>query len=263
MNMENKVVLITGASSGLGKALMEKFIDNGNYKVYAGIKNAKEELVGIKGVTRVNLDVTRDSDVEQFIDLIMMKEKRIDVLINNAGITLVGQTDKFDIIDYKNILDVNSIGAFRLIKKSLPLMKENGGRIINIVSLNGVVAFPNFGLYSSSKFAEEALGTSLRYELYKENIFVTNIIPGAIKREKELDKGLPHKSAREKFVLLKILMPMLTYKDVARQIIKCVENPCPPARVLLGNDALLTCFLNKLVPNNMWDKIMLYVWNKK
>ncbi len=251
-----KVVFVTGASGNLGSVIVQK-LRLKKYKVYSGSRTK----AGREGW--IQLDITSDSDCRKAIKQIIDKEGRIDVLVNNAGLSLAGPTAGFSSKDYLNILNINAVGAFRLIKEVIPYMKkQKSGKIINITSLNGFAALPNFGLYSSSKFALEALGQSLRYELAGSGIWVTNIAPGAILNKSENSPNLPHKSAREKFWFLKILLPMISNKEVAREVINVIKNPSPPPRVILGNDAKITYLLQKFLPMAFWDKLMLYIWNK-
>ncbi|OGM10393.1 hypothetical protein A2159_01945 [Candidatus Woesebacteria bacterium RBG_13_34_9] len=256
--MEKKVVFITGASSGLGKVIADK-LDSEGYVVYRGVKEQEE----VRHKKDIRLDISSDDDCAIAIEKIRKEESRIDVLINNAGYTLAGETCKFGSNEYLNILNVNSVGAFRLIKKVVPIMKkQRSGKIINITSLNGLVSLPNFGLYSSSKFALDAQGIALRYELAKDGIWVINVAPGAIEN-KEKSTNLPHKPAREKLWILKLLMPMISREEVSEKIEEIIKKPNPPARVILGNDAKITYFLQRFLPSCCWDKLMLYVWNKK
>lgn len=256
--MKRKIILVTGASRGLGRVMAEILETNG-YTVYKGVRNIQEG-----GGKVVKLDITNEQDCRDAVKQIIEKEGRIDVLINNAGYTIAGPTTGFEIKDYQQILNTNTIGAFRLIKEVVGQMrKQKYGRIINITSLNGLVALPNFGLYSSSKFALEALGLSLRYELAKDNVWVTNFAPGAIASGAKEGAPLPHKPAREKFKILYFLMPMITQEKIAQKLIEIIENPRPPASVLMGNDAKITHLLQKILPGVVWDKLLLFVWNKK
>jgi short-subunit dehydrogenase len=211
----------------------------------------------------IRLDISGDNDCESAIEKIQKEVGRIDVLINNAGYTISGKTCEFGSTEYLNILNVNVIGAFRLIKKVVPTMKkQKSGRIINITSLNGLVSLPNFGLYSSSKFALDALGVALRYELAKDGIWITNVAPGAISSG-EKGTSLPHKPAREKLWILKLLMPMISREEIAGKIEEIIRKPNPPSQVVLGNDAKITYFLQRFLPSCCWDRLMFYVWNKK
>ena len=211
------------------------------------------------------LDITSNKDCKLAVEKIISEEGRIDVLINNAAYTLAGPTIEFESQEYLEILNINAVGAFRLIKEVYPYMKgKKSGKIINITSFNGLVSLPNFGLYSSSKFAMEALGLSLRYELAEDGICVTNVAPGAISIDRQKrGKTLPHRTAREKFWILRILMPMISRDAIVRKVENIIENSSPPARVVLGRDAKITTFLQRCLPSVVWDRLMRFVWNKK
>lgn len=254
--MKKVVVLVTGTSSGLGKVIAHK-LELKKYRVYWG---SREKIAHPR---QIKLDVTSDSDCDEAVRKIIKKEGRIDVLVNNAGYSLAGPTTDFSSEDFLKILDTNSVGPFRLIKRVVPYMrKRKSGRIINITSLNGFAALPNFGLYSSSKFALEALGQALRYELVGSGIWITNVAPGAILDEKKDVSKLPHKSAREKFWFLKILLPMITKEAVAQNVIDIIKSPNPPPRVVLGNDAKIVFLLQRYLPDFLWDRLMFFVWNR-
>lgn len=259
-----RVVLVTGCTSGLGEALARSLSSVG-FTVYAGARNPDKLKVKAIRLHPVRLDITSDRECELAVKKIIKEEGRIDVLINNAGYTLVGRTAGFSPQEYLQILNTNAVGAFRLIKLVYPHMKaQKSGKIINITSLNGLVSLPNFGLYSSSKFALEALGLALRYEFAKDGVWVTNVAPGAIARKSEgIEKRLPHRTAREKFFLLRLVMPMITQEKVVGEILRLLKNPSPPARLVLGADAKITSRLHKLLPGGIWDKLVRYVWSKK
>lgn len=259
-----RVVLVTGCTSGLGEALA-KALSSAGFTVYAGARNPNKLKIKASRLHPVKLDITSDRECELAVKKIIKDEGRIDVLINNAGYTLAGRTVGFSTQEYLQILNTNAVGAFRLIKLVYPQMKtQNSGRIVNITSLNGLISLPNFGLYSSSKFALEALGLALRYEFVKDGIWVTNIVPGAIAQPKDEDiKRLPHRTAREKFVILKLLMPMITQEKVVNKILQILENSNPPARVILGADARITHTLYKLLPISIWERLVRFVWYKK
>lgn len=256
-----KVILVTGASSGLGKEIIE--ILSKDYVVYAGIRNIGEVEEG-ENIRSVKLDITSDKDTKDAIEKIVKDEGRVDVLVNVAGYTLVGPSLDFTSDDFSKLLDVNTVGAFRLIKNAvLDMKKRKEGRIINITSLNGLISFPNFGLYSASKHGLDALGLALRYELAKDGIWVTNIAPGAILSDEKTSKALPHKPAREKFKFLYFLMPMVTRREVALKIRDLIESSNPPGEIIMGADAKITTFLKRVPPPFIWEYLMSYVWSKK
>ena len=268
--MKSKVVLVSGCSRGLGKMLAESLAKK-DYVVYAGIRDLEgtKELTSswkklLPNIKPVKLDVTSDADCEKAVGEIYKKEKRLDVLINIVGYSKAGPLEQFSVEDYKNILDTNAIGAFRLIRQVVPLMKkQKKGKIINVTSLNGLLALPNFGIYCSSKFALEALGLSLRYELVRDNVWVTNVEPGAIYSKDGNAVKLPHTPVREKFWFLRRFLPMIEREEVVKAIEKLIANPSPPAQIILGPDALATTFLQKYLPGFIWDKLLIYVWARQ
>ncbi|MEK7570682.1 MAG: SDR family NAD(P)-dependent oxidoreductase [Patescibacteria group bacterium] len=265
-----KVIVISGCSSGLGKYIAEKLESKGN-KIFAGIRDeeAIKELSKIwkkegKDITPIKLDVTNDEVCQKAVKKILQHGKRIDVVINNAASVLVGPASEQTSQNFLDILNTNTVGAFRLTKYVLPSMKEQkGGKIINITSLNGILALPNFAMYCSSKFALEALGLAWRYEVARDNIWITSLAPGAIMNPDEhKKKKMPHKPAREKFFILKLLMPFLTYEKITNKIESIINQSNPPAEVIMGADAFITSNLQRFLPRNIWDRLVLYVWNK-
>lgn len=258
---QTKVVLIAGASSTLGGQIAEEFA-NRDFDVFGVSRSIP---TGKRSYKFLKADVTKNSDCKRVINSVLKEVGRIDVLVNAAGVTLTGPAESFTPEDYLRILDVNSVGAFRMIKEVVPTMrKAGGGRVINITSLNGLVSLPNFALYSSSKHALEALGLAISYELAGDKIFVTNVAPGAIDFENlQVPKRLLHKPAREKFRLLYILFPMIKARAIARKIVDLAETEKPPQRVLLGRDVVVTNLLSRFLPWFMWSRLMSYIWGKQ
>jgi len=251
-----KVILITGGASGLGEKIAKRFAVKGHI-VYCTSRSIK--FLKVDGINFIELDVTSDFGCQDVISRIIKKEKRIDVIVNNAGITLSGPTLNFSVDDFKKILDTNVLGSFRLIKTAY-LYTPKPNLVINITSLNGFLSFPNFGLYSASKFAMEALGLALRYEL-APTTKVVNVAIGALISDSS--KKMPHKPVREKSLLLKWLLPLTDPNNVSIVLDKLINAPSLPARVLIGRDAHIINILQKLVPSYLIDKIIFYIWNKK
>ncbi len=252
---EKKVILLTGGSSGLGKVISQYLVSKGHI-VYCASRHAAS--LESDGMHVLKLDVTSDHESQNAINEIMVKEKRIDVIINNAGITLSGPTLGFSVDDFKGILDTNLIGPFRLLKAAFSYQSKPK-LVINITSLNGFLSLPNFGLYSASKFAMEALGLALRYEL-APSTKVVNVAPGALRAEST--KKMSHKPAREKSPFLNWLMPLTSPEDVAMVINKLINTPSVPPRVLIGRDAHIINIMQKILPFSVFDKIVFYIWNK-
>ncbi len=250
-----KVILITGGVSGLGKIIALHLVSKGHI-VYCTSRHAAS--LEVEGVQLLELDFTSEAGSSKAISEIMLREKRIDVIINNAGMTLSGSTLGFSIDDFNNVLNTNLIGAFRLLKAAFSFPCKPS-LIINITSLNGFFSFPNFGLYSASKFGMEALGLALRYELAPATK-VVNVAPGALLSDSS--KKMSHKPAREKSRLLNWLMPLTSPEDVAIVIDKLINASSVPPRVLIGRDAYIINAMQKLLPMTVFDKIVLYIWKK-
>ncbi len=255
-----KVALVTGATSELGEKVIGRLLERGCI-VYAASR--EKTRIRRKYLYPVVLDVRNDNLCKTLIKKIVDEARRLDYLINIAGYTISGSSLSFSTSDFKNLIDTNLLGPFRLIKEVYPVMKkQEGGRIVNITSLNGLVSLPNFGLYSASKHALEALGNALYYELFSENIFVTNVAPGAIKKEREKKPSLTHKPAREKFFILKFLMPMLSADEVASRIVDLLDKKTPPPTLVLGMDSKIVLFLRRILPGFLWSRLLRFIWEK-
>ncbi|OYR65614.1 hypothetical protein DJ71_22360, partial [Halorubrum sp. E3] len=149
-----KTVLITGCSSGIGRAAARAFLDEG-WTVYATARNPADiETLGEAGCELATLDVTDQSDVDRVVDRILDEEGAIDALINNAGYGQFGPVEDVPTAKVHEQFDVNVYGPHRLIKAVLPGMRrERDGTIVNVSSVAGRVSFPGGGVYSGSKFA--------------------------------------------------------------------------------------------------------------
>lgn len=181
----SKTILITGASSGFGRDTAETLARIGHI-VYAtmraveGKNRATAEALRGLGVKVVELDVTNDTSVAEGVQQVLVDAGKIDVLINNAGITSMGLTEAFTTAQATAIFDTNVIGVFRVTRAVLPSMRQRrDGLIVNIGSILGRITFPFFGIYSGSKMAVEALTDSLRYEVSQLGIEVVEIQPSA------------------------------------------------------------------------------------
>jgi 3-oxoacyl-[acyl-carrier protein] reductase len=190
--MTNKVAVITGASGGLGKEIALSFSENGYRIVINYLESGKsaQEIVGAIGDTAiaVKADVSRFEDVSKMAGTVHEKWGKVDVLINNAGITkdslLIRQSEK----DWDRIMDVNLKGAFNCIKAFAPLMK-NGGHIINISSYSGLKGKEGQAAYSASKAALLGLTKTAAVELAKYKIRVNAILPGYMPTKMGISAG--------------------------------------------------------------------------
>lgn len=173
----NKVVLVTGASSGIGFEIAT-YLSKRQYIVYGGSRSApKNDLFHV-----VKMDVTDEKSVKTAVSEIIEKEGKIDVLINNAGIGSAGAVEKTPIEDIKKSFEVNLFGVIRVCQAVLPYMrKQKYGRIINMSTLGSMIGLPFRAFYSSSKGAMDLMTETLRLEVDRFGIQACTIHPGEIK----------------------------------------------------------------------------------
>ena len=264
-----KVVLITGASAGMGKETAKLLVQNG-YRVYGAARRV-EKMDDIKkiGVKPIYMDITEDETVVSSVNQILAETNgRIDVLINSAGFGSHGAIEDVPIKDAKYQLEVNVFGAMRLIQLVLPSMRENKfGKIVNVSSVGGKLAGPLGGWYHASKFALEGLSDSLRNEVRPFGIDVILIEPGAIKSEwsniaydnliKTSGKGA-YKDMASKFANViknsddKSSDPIV----IAKLIKKTIESKNPKARYAKGHLAKPILCVKKITSDKLMDKIL-------
>jgi NAD(P)-dependent dehydrogenase (short-subunit alcohol dehydrogenase family) len=177
----SKVVLVTGASSGIGRACAEYLATRG-YRVFAGQRRASP----VAGAESIALDVDDEASVSAAVAAIVAAAGRIDVVINNAGTAWMGAVEDTTIEEARAQLETNLFGVLRVCRAVMPIMRtQRAGRIIQISSLAGVLGLPFSGLYSASKFALEGMTEALRLEARGFGIHVSLVQPG------DVDTGLP------------------------------------------------------------------------
>jgi len=180
MNDNGKVVLITGASSGIGKACAEHLAQRG-HRVFGTSRRAPfPPKAARSGSPRmIRMDVDQDDSVKQGVDFILQEAGRLDVVVNNAGFGIAGSVEDTSIGEAKGQFETNFFGVLRVCKAVLPAMRERrSGYIVNISSLGGLVALPYQGLYSAAKFAVEGLTEALRLEMRPFGVHVVLVEPG-------------------------------------------------------------------------------------
>ena len=169
------VILITGVSSGFGKAIATRLADEG-HKVYGTVRRQVEP---IEGVTYLNADITDMTSVRSAFDRLMAEQGRIDVFINNAGMGIGGPLEFTSVDDVARQMDVNFMGMVRFLSLVVPVMRRQGyGKILCVSSIGGLVGLPYQGAYSASKYAMEGYCEALRLELHNTGVKVVLIEPG-------------------------------------------------------------------------------------
>lgn len=175
-NMEKKVVLVTGVSSGIGRASAQALADKG-CTVFGSMRQL-EHAEPVKGVKLVQLDVREQASIDDAVARVVAEAGRIDALVNNAGQNLVGSVEETAISEVESLFDTNVFGMVRTIRAVLPYMRaRRSGRIINVSSVLGFLPAPYMGAYSASKHAVEGLSESLDHEVRQFGIRVTLVQP--------------------------------------------------------------------------------------
>jgi short-subunit dehydrogenase len=172
----HKVVLITGGSSGIGKAIGDYLTAKG-FKVYGTSRNPQKYSNSTFPI--LTLDLADSTTITACIDQVLSKESRIDVVINNAGVGITGPIEEIPDIEIERNFNTNLFGPIKVIKSVLPTMRaQQGGLIINVTSIAAYMGLPYRGVYSASKGALELITEAFRMELSPFHIKMTNIAPG-------------------------------------------------------------------------------------
>jgi len=176
----NRIILITGASSGIGKSCYEYLAAQG-YTVFGTSRSVNSGFHSddAMGPRIIRMDVSSDESVLEAVDLLVRETGRIDVVVNNAGISVVGSMEDTAMEEARSVLETNFWGAVRVSKAVLPVMrKQGGGYIINIGSMGGVIGLPFQAFYSASKFALAGMSEALRMEVRPYGVHVILVEPG-------------------------------------------------------------------------------------
>lgn len=176
-----KLVVITGASSGIGMETAKKFSENGYPTLLISRRKEIMEKLNLKNSISVSADVTNLEEIKNAVKIAEEKYGKTDLLINCAGVMLLGNIDKQSYEEWKNMIDVNVNGILTTTNVILPdMIKRNEGTIINISSIAGRKTFTNHGIYCGSKFAVHAITESIREEVADKNVRIIVIAPGVV-----------------------------------------------------------------------------------
>ncbi|MCA0133122.1 SDR family oxidoreductase [Winogradskyella alexanderae] len=261
----SKVVLVTGGSSGIGKAIGE-FLQNKGFVVYgtsrnpSNYKNSKFPLVA--------LDVTKSNSITQCVEEVLIRTSRIDVLINNAGAGITGPIEEIPEEEIKRNFETNFFGPLNVIKAILPEMRKQGsGIIINITSIAGYMGLPYRGIYSASKGALELITEAYRMELKPFNIDMVNVAPGDFATN--IASGRYHAPAKEDSPyhpnyanVLKMMDDHVDDgsdpKQMAQAILRIINTSKPKIHYKVG--AFMQKFsivLKRILPDNIYEKLLM------
>ena len=234
---DQKAVLITGASSGIGRATAEKLAAEG-YFVYAGARKAADinELNKIEGIMAVRLDVTVQKEIDDAVLLIESEGRGLWGVVNNAGINIIDPLIEADESDLDFLFDVNVYGVFRVSKAFAPMIIESQGRIVNISSIAGVLSggLHGYGMYMMSKHAVEAYTDQLAFEMGTLGVKVSAVEPGNYRSDIGASrcKRMIANSADKKYAYFSEVMQ--GYLDNCKEYIAegGVSDGTPPDRVV-------------------------------
>lgn len=269
-----KVVLITGASSGIGKETAKMLLEN-EFVVY-GASRRTDKMLELErlGANLIALDLSKEESIVEGVNEILRRENRIDILINNAGYGSYGSVEDVPLSEAKYQFEVNIFGLARLTQLVLPTMRRQGsGRIINISSIGGSFGEPHGAWYHATKYALEGLSDSMRMELKQFGIDVVIIKPGAILTEwneiarenlLKVSGNTAYKALAEKHakMLATADKNASAPKVVAKTILKAVKTNRPKTRYATGSGSTIILFLRKVLSDRMFDKLLLSTINR-
>lgn len=264
-----KVILITGASSGMGKETAKKLIQQGHavYTVARRI-DKMQDLKNLGGYP-MQMDITNDDDIQRVVDTIIKKEGKIDVLWNNAGYGLYGTVEEVPLETARNQFEVNLFGLAAMTQKVVPYMrKAKAGTIINTSSIGGKMYFPLGAWYHASKHALEGWSDCLRLELKQFNIKVVILEPGFIATEfgdvllKQFDT--PNKDSAYKDMIDKLSKGTANSGNnvsqpsvIADAVVKIVDSKNPKTRYKVGKFSKMMPWMRIHLGDKLFDKIVM------
>ena len=251
-----RVVIITGGSRGLG-FLMGGLLRNQGARVVLLARNreelmrAKERLGGGNNVLTIACDVGVRGNVRQAVETVMQHFGRVDVLINNAGVSQVGPLEHMRYGDFHHAMNVHFWGALHCTEAVLPYMRQRrSGRIVNIASIGGLIAVPHLAPYAASKFALVGYSDAVRAEVAKDGVRVTTVCPGLMRTGSAVNalvKG-HHKAEFAWFAALSSLpLVSIDARRAARRIIEAARRGTP--HLTITPQAALARVLDRIMPN--------------
>jgi NAD(P)-dependent dehydrogenase (short-subunit alcohol dehydrogenase family) len=272
MKLENRTAVITGAASGIGRAIAVSLARRRCNLALADVNdaglsetarmvqpaqthpiNATEPATSLR-ITQHHLDVADRSAVAAFPQAVTAAHPGVDILVNNAGVAIGGTFEAVNEEDFEWLFEINFWGVVRMTRAFLPLLqKSNDARLVNLSSIYGIISPPGQTAYSASKFAVRGFSNSLLYELAGSKVGITVVHPGGIATSiadnARVPKDMPPEEVAQRKAIAKKALRMPP--EIAGEIIvKGIERRSP--RVLVGNDAKFLAFLERLAPNAYW-----------
>lgn len=253
-----RVALVTGASSGIGRSIAAKLAQSG-YRVF-GTSRSPGKAAPLAGVRFLNLDVTDDESARACVDEITRETGRIDLLVNNAGIAVMGGVEEVPISMARQQFETNFFGLVRVTQAVLPVMRrQRSGTVINISSIVGMVPIPFGGFYSASKFAVEGLTESLRAEVADLGIRVAMVEPGFFKSDLFPESTIANDIEDYRVVRTRVMAKMREEEasapaptPVADLVYRLAEQRSPRLRNPIGKEKIFAT-LKRLLPASIFE----------
>jgi NAD(P)-dependent dehydrogenase (short-subunit alcohol dehydrogenase family) len=266
----SKVVLITGCSTGIGRATAERLASRG-FTVYATARNIESiRDLEVAGCRALSLDVCDEASMQAAVAAVQREHGAVGALVNNAGYGQDGAVEEVPMDAVRRQFETNVFGLLRLTQLVLPAMRERGwGRIVNVSSMGGKLVFPGGGVYHATKWAVEALSDALRFEVRPFGIRVSIIEPGAIRTQFEetsvgsMDHG-DNGSVYSDFNAGVAERVAATYRGrmavgpeiVAKAIEHAVSSKRPRTRYPLTAGGRMLIATRRILPDQAWDALM-------
>jgi short-subunit dehydrogenase len=260
MQDDRKVAIVTGTATGIGQA-SAKALRHAGFRVFG--TSRRTDASAAEGITMLACDVTDDASVKAMVDKVLATTGRIDVLVNNAGMGLLGGAEESSVGQAQALFDVNLFGVIRASNAVLPAMrKQKAGRIINISSVLGLIPAPFLALYASTKHALEGYSESLDHEVRTFGVRVCLLEPSYTRTSFEQNMVLPDR-ALDAYVSARAganaamhdAMKTADGPDVvAEKVIEAVTAASPRRRYTCGKAARKVSILRRFVPEGMFDK---------
>jgi NADP-dependent 3-hydroxy acid dehydrogenase YdfG len=263
---QRKVILVTGASSGIGQATAALLAQEGHTVFGTSRRPGANRL---HSFDLIALDVTSDESVAACVQTVLERAGRIDVLVNNAGADLPGAVEEISIDDAKWLFDTNFFGVVRMVKAVLPIMRgQGGGQIITLTSALGRTGIPFETYYTATKHALEGFSESLRHEVMPFHIAVSLVEPGFFQSnirasKRPVENALAIYEAQRTRVIDAFDHSVAHGKDpaiLARAIRRIIDSPRPAMRYTVGYEAVGVAMAKRFAPYPMLEKYMRYTF---
>ena len=256
-----KVILITGTSSGNGQAIARLLAQRG-FTVFGTSRNpaGSERLPNVEVLP---LDVRSDESVQACVDAVLQRAGRLDILVNNAGYVLGGAIEEVSIEEAKSQFETNLFGVMRVIQAVLPTMRRQAsGQIINVSSLVGLVPVPFLGGYSASKFALEGYTEALRHEVKPFNIRVSLIEPGFIRTSLARNRLYAARRIQDYDPWRERAYEVIHHSEetapeptlAAESVLHVIQSKSPKTRYQVGKDAISLPRLRRFLPESLFEQ---------